>query len=206
MHALSSVYTQATGDDITRDYLDELQEIVRVSGKPFQLVIQEELRKLNAASSLIDLSPMPSDSPVAAESQTPQLSQSQGAGEEALASPSADQVFFPNVQQSKEPTLTKTNGANVVPMSAALPMDVLSPPSVQQVVVEHVVRTTDAVSTQYVPVHLRSFSLKSPDPLTNLITILGGRVLTSCWMTPPFLICCVPGKSWIVFCHLQLML
>lgn len=93
-------------------------------------------------------------------------------------------MFFSNVQQSKEPTLTKTNGANVVPMSAALPMDVLSPPSVQRVVVEHVVRTTDAVSFQYVPVHLRSFSLKSPDPLTNLITILGGRVLTSCWMTP----------------------
>ncbi len=77
VRALSSVYTQATGDDVTRDYLEELQEISRVSGKPFQLVIQEELRKLNAASSLIDLSPMSSDSPVAAESQTPQFSQSQ---------------------------------------------------------------------------------------------------------------------------------
>ncbi len=77
VRALSSVYTQATGDDVTRDYLEELQEISRVSGKPFQLVIQEELRKLNAASSLIDLSPMSSDSPVAAESQIPQFSQSQ---------------------------------------------------------------------------------------------------------------------------------
>ncbi len=45
---------------------------------------------------------MPSDSSVAVESQTPQLSQSQGAGEEALASPSSDQVFFLSVQQSKE--------------------------------------------------------------------------------------------------------
>ncbi len=164
VRALSSVYTQATGDDVTRDYLEELQEISTVSGKPFQLVIQEELRKLNAASSLIDLSPMSSDSPVAAESQTPQFSQSQGAGEEALASPSSDQVSFPSVQQSKEPNLTKTNGANTVPMSAALPMDVLSPPSVQRVVVEHVVRTTAAVSTQYVPMRLRSFSGKIPRP------------------------------------------
>ncbi len=101
---------------------------------------------------------MPSDSPVAVESQTPQLSQSQGAGEEALASPSSDQVFFLSVQQSKEPSLTKTNGANTVPMSAALPMDVLSPPSVQRVVVEHVVQTVDAVSSQYAPMRLRSFS------------------------------------------------
>ncbi|XP_026088519.1 zinc finger CCHC domain-containing protein 12-like [Carassius auratus] len=164
VRALSSVYTHATGDDITRDYLEELQEIARVSGKPYQLVIQEELRKLNAASSLIDLSPTPSDGPVVAESQTPQLSQSQGAGVEALASPSTDQVFFPNVQQTKEPNLTKTNGADAVPMSSALSMDVLSPPSVQRVVVEHVVRTTDAVSAQYVPVRLRSFSGKIPRP------------------------------------------
>ncbi len=103
---------------------------------------------------------MPSDSPVAVESQTPQLSQSQGAGEEALASPSSDQVFFLSVQQSKETSLTKTNGANTVPMFVALPMDVLSPPSVQRVVVEHVLWTTDAVSTQYAPMCLRSFSGK----------------------------------------------
>ncbi len=31
VRALSSVYTQATGDDVTRDYLEELQEISRVS-------------------------------------------------------------------------------------------------------------------------------------------------------------------------------
>lgn len=164
VRALSSVYTQATGDDVTRDYLEDLQEIARVSGKPFSLVIQEELRKLNAASSLIDLSPTPSDRPVATESRTPQLFQSQGVGEEAFAPPSTDQTSFPGVQQNKEPNLTKTNGANAVPMSAALSMDMLSPPNVQRVVVEHVVRTTDAVSTQYVPMRLRSFSGKTPRP------------------------------------------
>ncbi len=93
-------------------------------------------------------------------------------------------MCFLSVQQSKEPSLTKTNGANTVPMSAALPMDVLSPPSVQLVVVEHVVRTIDALSTQYAPMRLRE---KSSDPLTNLMMILGGRVLTSCLTTHPFL-------------------
>lgn len=164
VRALSSVYVQPTGSDVTRDYLEELQEIARVSGKPFQLVMQEELRKLNAASSLIESSPTSSDSPVAADSQTSQLSQPPGTVKEALAPSSSDQVSFPSVQQSKEPNLTKTDGANAVPTSASLPMDVLSPPSVQRVVVEHVVRTTDAVSTQYVPVRLRSFSGKVPRP------------------------------------------
>ncbi len=39
LRALSSVNTQTTGDDVTRDYLEELQEIARDGGKPFQLVI-----------------------------------------------------------------------------------------------------------------------------------------------------------------------
>lgn len=168
--ALSSVYTQPTGDEVTRDYLEELQDIARVSGKPFQLVIQEELRKLNAASSSIESSPMSSGSPVEAESQTPQLSQPQLAVGEALAPPSSAQVSFPIVQKSKEPNLTKTDGAKAVPTSAALSIDVLSPPSVQRVVVEHVVRTIDAASTQislYVCDHSQE---KFPDPLMNLIT------------------------------------
>ncbi len=94
MCALKQCFTQTTGDDITRDYLEELQEMLRDGGKPFQLCDLRGAEEAYAASSLIDLTPMPSDSSVAVESQTPQLSQSQGAGEEALASPSSDQVFF----------------------------------------------------------------------------------------------------------------
>ncbi len=150
---------------------------------------------------------MPSDSSVAVESQTPQLSQSQGAGEEALASPSSDQVFFLSVQQSKEPSLTKTNGANTVPMSAALPMDVLSPPSVQLVVVEHVVRTIDALSTQYAPMRLRLFSGKILRP-PNKPDDDTWRASVDFLLDDPSIsyFCRVPGKFCIVFCPLRLVL
>nr|XP_055074659.1 uncharacterized protein LOC129454170 [Misgurnus anguillicaudatus] len=166
VQALSSVYPQVAGSDVTKECMDELQEIAKASGRSFHDVIQE-LRKLGSACN--EPTSRPSESNVhriVADSQPHRsLPKIQQAVEHTATTPLIDRASVSSVEQSKYQNLTKTNDqAGAVPVHTTLPVDVMGPPGIQRVVVEHIVRATDAVSNQYVPMRLRSFSGKSPRP------------------------------------------
>lgn len=167
VQALSSVYPQVAGSDVTKEYLDELQEIAKASGRSFHDVIQE-LRKLNVGSTCNEPSFKPIESDlhlIVADSQPCRsLPWIQKAVEHTATTPLMDRTSVSSAEQSKYQNLTKTNEPGAVPVHTTLPVGVIRPPGIQRVVVEHIVRATDAVSNQYVPMRLRSFSGKIPRP------------------------------------------
>ncbi|KAL1270861.1 hypothetical protein QQF64_029877 [Cirrhinus molitorella] len=193
VRALSSVYSPVAKDDATRGYLAELEAIANATGKSFQEVLKEELVKMRSStveSPTTDQLPSlgKNQESLLADSQTqglstanlindrgsPATSQRMGEGRDTVLSPDGSPSL--GVKLKKIQNLSNENEMNTVPDSgginhssatgvshSALTLDMIDPPGVQRVVVEHVVRTSD-VTTQRTTLRLRSFSGKLPRP------------------------------------------
>nr|XP_055032034.1 uncharacterized protein LOC129420903 [Misgurnus anguillicaudatus]XP_055032035.1 uncharacterized protein LOC129420903 [Misgurnus anguillicaudatus]XP_055032037.1 uncharacterized protein LOC129420903 [Misgurnus anguillicaudatus] len=186
VRALSSVYSPLAKDDVTTGYLEELKAIASASGKPFQEVLQEELEKMRSLSTTPELPRVSErqECPVA-DSQTRGLSVASLSNDRGSPATSQrmrdhrDMTSLPSVSPmlnaehmqtqnlSKENTVPSVGGVSS-PSATGMPrqsltMDIIDPPAVQRVVVEHVVRTSD-MTTQHSSLRLRSFSGKIPRP------------------------------------------
>ncbi len=191
VRALSGVYSRVAKDDATEGYLSELKAIANATGKSFQEVLQEELAKIRSFGPTTEQLPRLDERQgcLAADSQTqglsnassfndrvsPPTSPGMGEGRDTIISPDVSPLL--GVENKKTQNLSKENEMNAVPTNAgvnhpsatggmpcpALNMNMINPPGVQRVVVEHVVRTSD-VTAQHTSLRLRSFSGKIPRP------------------------------------------
>lgn len=242
--SLDSVYTSTASSSATKGYLEELQAIANKSGRPFESVLQEELRKMNqgkGVSLFIDAPPaddshlsspdatdqhVKAPSPVRRQpslllgSVSPELVKSLPAvfppspsprrgqrelssGFHAVSAPALQQVpvatgsppvtsisasvkgqlqtavltvspphkMAANQNVSHQGPLSNRAGSDddthaMTP--SVLTMNDVNPPAVQRVVVEHVVRASEAVSPSHSSFRLRPFSGKTPRPNSEL--------------------------------------
>lgn len=182
VRALSSVYTPVVKEDSTKGYLAKLKAIADATGKSFEEVLQEELVKMRSVGSTTEQ--LPSCHVADSQTQGPSTASSfNGRGSPPTShrmGESRDGTFSPNVstllggESLKTQNLSKENEKNTIPNAGGinnpstsgmshLTMDMIDPPAVQRVVVEHVVRTSD-VTAQHTSLRLRSFSGKIPRP------------------------------------------
>nr|XP_021323438.1 uncharacterized protein LOC110438084 [Danio rerio] len=142
VRSLGSVYASAASSSLTEGYLESLVAIAQASGKPLQDVLQMELQKMNALKLPASDSPRP-DTPV----------QMIPEPENPVKESTPD----------KSPYYSISNNASTADtISLNLPTSALNPPGIQRVVLEHVVKTSDAVSSSNAAYRLKAFSGRSP--------------------------------------------
>ncbi len=169
--SLASIYSPLACSSATQSYLVELQAIAKVSAKPFEILVQEELAKIS--------SPSP---PLTVKSEVNRAEQMRPiTTEAAMTCPPKDsppnvnpaQIEIPKVNPAQiemSPTsvfasyLAPPATANRHPSHSILSSDVLNPPEIQKVVVEHIVKTDNVVSHLHGSSRLRAFSGKTPRP------------------------------------------
>lgn len=175
VRALASVHNQTTSGAVTEEYVGMLKALARESGRPFSDVLQEELEKLQETQ-------FASGPPAVAQSLCSDGSQ----GAEAIVpapvsySPgpllNRDEIVGIQTPESKDPTkrlmvsvtspdLERNIDGVTVTTSPAFPVNVVEPPGVQRMVVEHIVKTSEHATSQQALVCLRAFSGRSPHPL-----------------------------------------
>lgn len=147
--ALSSVYVPMVTSSATKGYIGELQRIAKLSGRSFADLLSEELSKCREPVSLDR-----DDTMSTAEKHLP-----------VTTIPEIQTNFPPvSVVQGNPMPLTDANSdATFVPLTRLLVPNV-TPPEVQRVVVEHIVKNEDTASSMHIPLKLRFFSGKSPRP------------------------------------------
>lgn len=189
VRALSCVYPHVASDSAAKGYLEELQNIASISGKSIEEVLQTELLKIKFGPSLAEPSPPPGERleyPNAADSQmhdsstvssqdgqfSPAVPQS--VTTEQIAALSSGNLPSHNVESTNVQNLSKekpspgaTNPTVNVSSHPPLTMDLIDPPSIQKVVVEHIVRTNDTAPLHHTSFRLRSFSGKVPRPVNE---------------------------------------
>ncbi len=184
LSSLASIYNPLACSNATKTYLKELQAIAKLSAKPFELLLQEELGKFAAS--------LPSE-------KTP----------EATSDPHKDQVPF-TIKEivDKDPIkaspgnvpLTPCGKQSLSPTSAfasylAPPATVkrhpllsdeemINPPEIQKVVVEHIVKTDSVVSHLHGSSRLRVFSGKTVRP-SNEVDYETWRTNVDLFLTDP---------------------
>ena len=142
VQALESVTTLDASSSATEGYLEALQNIARASGRSFQDMLQEELKKMITQG----------------ETSSPALS------------PQASLLWNPDPKNPAKGPEMNTAHLNLAGGDAAAkthPVFTVSdviPHNVQKMIVEHVVKNDVATSHQNVSFHLRVFSGKSPRP------------------------------------------
>ncbi len=173
--ALSSVYHQVASDSATKGYLEELQAVANASGKSIEEVLQEELKKMESGHSLAE--PLPAsgerfESTNVADSQMPDSTssldgpssptKSQRVTTEHAAPPSSENSPFRGNESKKSQNLSKKrpNSRTSSPAATVLPhpdltIDMIDPPSMQKVAVEHIVRTNDTALQLFTPAACR---------------------------------------------------
>lgn len=146
VRSLGSVYASAVGSSATEGYLESLQAIAQASGKSLQDVLQSELQKISVLK-------LPADEPSRPGTPAEVIPEPENPAKEAKPVKSPYQLRSPNTSVSDT-------------MSWNLPTSALNPPGIQRVVMEHVVKTSDAVSASNA-FHLKAFSGRSPRPGTE---------------------------------------
>lgn len=142
VRTLSSVYSQVKEADVN-ECLAELQEIARTSGRSFYDMLQE-LKKLTVASSSSE--PLRThEFPIVTDFQSPRpFSQNQKTVEEKNTTSFCDRASSCSAEPGNDHNLSKTDKADAMPDCSGLPLEMISPPNIQRVVVEHIVLATDA--------------------------------------------------------------
>lgn len=189
VRALNSIYPDVASDSATKGYLEELQTIASTSGKSIEEVLQEELKKIKAGRSLaepLSASGERTEHPNVADSQmrdssttssldeqlSPAKSQRVITEQDAIPSPETSPFYGIGSDNSQNLSKERSRNRTSNPAATALPhpvltMDMIDPPSVQKVVVEHIVRTSDTAALQPASFRLRSFSGKVPRPVNE---------------------------------------
>ncbi len=147
VRSLGSVYAFAVSSSVTEGYLERLLAIAQASGKPLQDVLQIELQNISALKFPADDSSRPgTPAQVIPESENP--------AKESTA------LMSPYQLRSCDASVAETISLN-------LPTSALNPPGIQRVVMEHVVKTSDAMYSSHVAFHLKAFSGRRPRPSTE---------------------------------------
>lgn len=146
---LSSVYASKLSSSATKAYLTKMKELAKLSGKEYEAVLREMMMQIS--SDVESMSPTEEQSPLAL-SETP------------VESPQSTGLFRDPPANDIDVT-----GVKVVPVLEArrapsLSVSDVTPPEVQKVVVEHIVRREDTGSFLSSPVRLRTFSGRIPRP------------------------------------------
>ena len=157
---LSTLFTTSLGSSLTSSYITELKNVAKLGGIDFEALLQEELARIRVSTK--------------SESSTQDVSLGKSPSchlnraDVSIRIDEDEDVIqgtcpFPkgNTQSPLPRILTCS-----VPTSATairLPVDQLSTPDVQRLVVEHIVKGDD-VSSRHRSLKLRSFSGKSPVP------------------------------------------
>ncbi|XP_054861590.1 uncharacterized protein LOC129347709 [Amphiprion ocellaris] len=162
IEALASVYSSEKSTDLTKTFLSDLQNVAKLSGKSFELLLQEELTRISGLIQEQSGSGIHQDTSVgSAETQVGPIS------------PDAPQTDLGADDQNLSldpPNSTFRSPTNVMPtqvgsVTSFIPSaEQLNPPEVQRVVVEHIVKTSDLNSQIHAPAKLRPFSGKVPCP------------------------------------------
>lgn len=161
---LAKVYSCEKGTGITRTFLSQLKSMARRSGKSFEHILKEELARITDF--------------VEEEGLEDERHTVQDAGlsvSPCVDSPQANKIRKSDIvleaePHSQEPTYfartaaTASVGLSESPLNLKLSPDHFSPPEVQRVVVEHIVKSTDLTSQLHSSVKLRPFSGRVPCP------------------------------------------
>lgn len=153
--ALSDVYTQETGKDITQAYLDELRSLSKSSGKGYEDILKEMLSQITEnITTERTLDPAIGEDEVAVDDIT------------IPASPRVD-IIAP--VESQTPRVLHNSLVPTMPVVQAsvtpsLSNSDLNPPDIQRVVVEHIVRSNDLMAQSHLPARLRTYSGRTPRP------------------------------------------
>ncbi len=179
---LSSVYLHVASDSAKKGYLEELQAVANASGKSIEEVLQEELKKMKSGKPLsasgerfvsTNVADFQMRDSTASSLDGPLFpAKSQRVTTEHAAPPSSENSPFHGNESKRSQNLSKErpNSRTNSPAATVLPhpdltMDMIDPPSMQKVVVEHIVRTNDASTLQHTSFRLRSFSGKVSRPV-----------------------------------------
>lgn len=159
--ALASVYTARVGSGVTRNYLGEIKQLAKLSGKDFEEVLKSMMSEISEIIEVSDTeveyesSPRLMENPIRPNQLEPTVDISETLRQQLLTSP--PQVD--SAQGGAEPHLLFNLKEG--PLSTAKD---LNPPEVQKVIVEHIVRKDDLIVHSHPPMRLRSFSGKIPRP------------------------------------------
>lgn len=148
IQTLSSVYTSRLGSSATKNYLTELKELAKLSGKGYEAVLREMMMQISSDVESMQSATEPS--PLAL-SETPE------------ESPRFTSPFLGPPQVDNDVTIAPVP-ITVEKRVPSLSVSDVNPPEIQKVVVEHIVRREDIGSFSSTPVRLRSFSGKTPRP------------------------------------------
>lgn len=150
VRSLSSVYTRKLGGSATRSYLEGLKEIAKLSGANFEAILSEMLTEMSAVV-------LPAGSTSEAVDENP-IRPSRQEPLEGKATPVIAQPCQEGTQQTHPPA------SYVADTTVLTSPTILNPPEVQRLVVEHVVRSGEAVAQVHAPMRLRLFSGRKPRP------------------------------------------
>lgn len=150
VRALSSVFTQYKGTSVTKSYLEGLKEVAKLSGTDFEIVLSQMLSQMTA-----ELTPTSADTE--ADDEDLDEPQAQVCPEESFT-PAPVKISQPDDSLSQH-TSAKPNKPPLLTSS-----EVLNPPEVQKLVIEHVVRTGEVATQGLMQQRLRVFSGKCPRP------------------------------------------
>lgn len=150
---LSDLYTADQGSSLTQTYLAELQNVAKLSGTNFEKVLLDELARIQKST----------------QTQLTELDTSK-LNEEVLPTNDHDPALNVSVRACsfKHDTPSPESGTHAFPSPQNKPLyippDYLTPPEVQKVVVEHVIRNADVSPQYYGNTRIRPFSGKTPCP------------------------------------------
>lgn len=164
IHPLDSICPQADSSEVTKGYLEELQAIASATGKSFQDVLQDELAKIHQVSVSakepvkpqgVSYCNLGDNHLIPGSSSPPQLSDD------------SPEIKSPVKENTSSATHWQSQASGTIPatmMSPTISASLLDTPTVQRVVVEHIVKANEASSSQQALIRLRPFSGKIPRP------------------------------------------
>ncbi|KAL1274974.1 hypothetical protein QQF64_027788 [Cirrhinus molitorella] len=164
VRALAAEYVPPASRTATETYLEQLKAIAKESGRPFHSVFQEEFKKLGEIHSVdqpltesVEAAHLqPKSSPFISESPNVKVTDGQSSDPK---NPTKGGIVY--VSPSSPETTTDDNPVTTCFPS---PINIVENPHVQRMVVEHVVKASEAMLSPQTSVRLRVFSGKSPRP------------------------------------------
>lgn len=174
--SLASVYALDARSKATRAFMEQLQDIARLSGNSVEQMLKEELTHLTSSP----VSILPSSSQPEPPLQHSPVPQTEPVDPLSVSSPPTPSVNptpttpepphdagQPHTSSIPPKNLTDLNWSSipqVVTGGTTQPTIDINPPNIQRVVVEHVVRSSESPSHLVPPGRLRAFSGRYPRP------------------------------------------
>lgn len=147
---LASVYTTEVSASTTADYLTGLKDLAKLSNRPFEDILREELAKMGAL--------------VGGKPSEPTPTSTDNHHAVSPASFTTENVHSVSATAASAGSGTDIHNRDGKTHVSDLPADHLSTPEVQRVIVEHIVKTSEMASHSHLSYKLKSFSGRMPLP------------------------------------------